>query len=433
VYGFIVYYQVFSDDEIIESKHPFSADNPYVGRVFASHVPPPHNVKSIKRFLRKRENIPVDQHIDLFASVSSVSKLEDMDHLSLLAVDGPGSDADDPIVLIMKEIRHTSSSNAESPALSDPPSPPMQLKPFSPASSQIRLHNNRVSSVCFSPDGSKIVSGSYNQTICIWDIASQKVAIGPISIGSHVYSVAFSPDGQHIVSGAYGKPYIRLWDAQTGRQVSRKFHGHTWCVCSVAFSPDGRRIASGSGDMTIRIWDTQLGKLLVGPIKGHTSCIRSVVFSPNGTSIASGGYDHTVRVWDATTGALIAGPFLGHSGFVIAVAFSPQGRWIASGSWDHDIRIWDTEAKTGASSISRRFTGPADKVYSVAFSPDGQWLASCGRSGSGGGVRIWNLESGQIVATLSSRWALYSMAISPKGDCIASAGVDHEVFIWRRK
>ena len=67
---------------------------------------------------------------------------------------------------------------------------------------------------------------------------------------SSITSVSFSPDGRHIVSGSWDET-IQVWDAQTGGQVGSPLQGHTGWVTSVAFSPDGRHIVSGSRDQTI--------------------------------------------------------------------------------------------------------------------------------------------------------------------------------------
>jgi hypothetical protein len=67
-----------------------------------------------------------------------------------------------------------------------------------------------------------------------------------------VWSVAFSPDGQRIVSGSWDNT-VRLWDS-TGTPIGPPFQGHTAAVWSVAFSPDGQRIVSGSWDNTVRLW-----------------------------------------------------------------------------------------------------------------------------------------------------------------------------------
>ena len=75
-----------------------------------------------------------------------------------------------------------------------------------------------------------------------------------------VTSVAFSPDGARVLSGS-GDTTIKLWDAATGALI-RTFEGHSAWVHSVAFSRDGTRVLSGSGDGTVRIWNRETGQLL---------------------------------------------------------------------------------------------------------------------------------------------------------------------------
>jgi WD40 repeat protein len=112
-------------------------------------------------------------------------------------------------------------------------------------------------------------------------------------------SVAFSHDGTRVVSGSDDQS-VRIWDASTGKEV-QKLDGHTSRVCSVAFSHDGTRIVSGSDDQSMRIWDALTGKE-VQKLDGHTSLIRSVAFSHDGTRVVSGSSDQSVRIWDMSTG-----------------------------------------------------------------------------------------------------------------------------------
>jgi len=80
-----------------------------------------------------------------------------------------------------------------------------------------------------------------------------------------VTSVAFSPDGTRIASGSLDST-IRLWDAASGTAVGEPLQGHSDWVTSVAFSPDGTRIASGSLDSTIRLWDAASGTAIGEPL-----------------------------------------------------------------------------------------------------------------------------------------------------------------------
>ena len=152
-----------------------------------------------------------------------------------------------------------------------------------------------------------------------------------------MYSVAFSPDGRRIVSGSYDDT-LRIWDAESGAALQRLTGHEGGPVTSVAFSPDGRRIVSGSWDRTLRIWDAESGAELQR-LMGHEGPVDSVAFSPDGRRIVSGSWDRTLRIWDAESGAELQ-RLTGHQGLVLSVAFSPDGRRIVSGSDDNTLRTW---------------------------------------------------------------------------------------------
>ncbi|HUS79631.1 MAG TPA: hypothetical protein VM283_00100, partial [Armatimonadota bacterium] len=113
-----------------------------------------------------------------------------------------------------------------------------------------------------------------------------------------VLSVAVSPDGRRIVSGSHDET-VRVWDAASGEELAC-LRGHEDRVNSVAVSPDGRRIVSGSWDRTVRVWDADSGEELAC-LRGHEDTVWSVAVSPDGRRIVSGSLDDTVRVWDAET------------------------------------------------------------------------------------------------------------------------------------
>ncbi|KAF8748944.1 WD40 repeat-like protein [Rhizoctonia solani] len=114
------------------------------------------------------------------------------------------------------------------------------------------------------------------------------------------FFVEFSPDGTHLVSGSYDES-VKIWDAETGEQViacGESGGVHSALVSSVSFSPNGLYVASGSDDHTVRVWDSQNGKLIYGPLKGHTSGVECIQFSPDGSHLVSCSEDCTIRFWD---------------------------------------------------------------------------------------------------------------------------------------
>ncbi|CAG7848072.1 COMPASS-like H3K4 histone methylase component WDR5B {ECO:0000303/PubMed:19567704} Short=AtWDR5B {ECO:0000303/PubMed:19567704} [Serendipita indica DSM 11827] len=297
---------------------------------------------------------------------------------------------------------------------------------WSPLLFILRGHTRSVNAVAFSPDGRRVVSGSDDRTVRLWDVETGAQIGSPLEGHTGwVMSVAFSPDGQRIVSGSSDRT-VRLWDVETGAQIGSPLEGHTDYVRSVAFSPDGQRIVSGSSDRTVRLWDVETGAQIGSPLEGHTDYVRSVAFSPDGQRIVSGSDDRTVRLWDVETGAQIGSPLEGHTGSVMSVAFSPDGQRIVSGSLDRTVRLWDVE--TGAQ-IGSPLEGHTDWVMSVAFSPDGQRIVSGSLDRT---VRLWDVETGaQIGSPLEGHTgSVMSVAFSPDGQRIVSGSLDRTVRLW---
>ena len=152
--------------------------------------------------------------------------------------------------------------------------------------------------------------------------------------GNLVTSVCFSPDGRWLASGSYDGT-VRLWDVETGACV-RTLQGHGDFVTSVCFSPDGRMVASGSADETVRLWDVETGAC-IRTLEGHDGQVTSVRFSADGRMVASDYF--TVRLWDAATGACVK-TLEGHDSEVLSARFSADGRMVASGSEDETVRLW---------------------------------------------------------------------------------------------
>ena len=113
-------------------------------------------------------------------------------------------------------------------------------------------HTSLVSSVAISADGQTLASGSYDNTIKVWNLSTGKRVDTLTGHRDGVESIAISADGQTLVSGSYDNT-IKVWNLSIGEEA-RTLTGHRDNVFSVAISADGQTLASGSRDNTIKVW-----------------------------------------------------------------------------------------------------------------------------------------------------------------------------------
>ncbi|KIJ27467.1 hypothetical protein M422DRAFT_271383 [Sphaerobolus stellatus SS14] len=291
-----------------------------------------------------------------------------------------------------------------------------------PAECQVFLgHQDLISSVAFSSDGTKILSASIDKTVRIWDTSTGQTLGQPLHHQSSVISSAFSPDGTKIVSASGNK--IQMWDISTGEALGQPFEGHQDRVLSVAFTYDGTKIISGSKDKTIRVWDTFTSQNL-GSLEGHQDRVNSIAISPDGTKIVSGSDDRTVRIWDAFTSQSL-GSLEGHQDKVMSIAISPDGTKIVSGSDDTTVRIWDVS--TG--NLEHILEGYQLQVISVAFSPDGTKIISGSFDRT---IQVWEATTGYNLwkSSMGHQGSIFSVTFSPDGTKIASGSADRTVRVW---
>ncbi|KAF8748533.1 WD40 repeat-like protein [Rhizoctonia solani] len=292
-------------------------------------------------------------------------------------------------------------------------------------STRFKAHNQQVHSIAFSSNGTRLVSGSKDATMSVWDTQSWSRVLGPIKGHSRgIETVIFSPDDKLIISGSNDKT-IRIWDAQSGQPILDPLAGHSNFITSVAISSSGNLIASGSGDESIRVWNAQSRDQVLKPLV-HRSYVTSVIFSSDEATLYCGAVDSTIKAWDIKTGNMVLHrPFTGHTGAIRCIAVSSHGSretYVASGSDDCTIRVWDPT--TGETSFGP-FRNHSHLVRSVAFSHDNTRVVSGSKDGF---VCLWDLQTARRTQTLTAlpghTKQIKSLDISPDGTRLLSGAAD---------
>jgi len=290
-------------------------------------------------------------------------------------------------------------------------------------------HEGKILDLAFSPNNRFLVTGSWDSTIRIWDIASviegdsqdPSSSVQPALLQSHrrgINTLAFNPDGSILATGGWSNT-VYLWDVSvlfdTGLSSLETIdepillQGHRGGVNDLAFTPDGKFLSSGGWDNTIRIWD--IAAILTDPdvdaksaiLKGHQGEVNALTFSPDGKFLASGSQDTTARIWEIShvfntdsqelTPTIQTFLLRGHEGSINTLAFSPDGDFLVTGGYDTSVRIWDLSADDPTSQPII-LEGHEDWITSLAFSPEGRILATGSRDTT---ARAWDLNIDNLV------------------------------------
>jgi WD40 repeat protein/serine/threonine protein kinase len=301
--------------------------------------------------------------------------------------------------------------------------------------------------VAFSPDGKTLVTADVNYA---WSDKNSFLVQWELSTGRRLgglpgrWCVAFSPDGKLLASG--GDEAAVLLDAATGKELRRLKVG---VVRAVAFSKDSNTLATGNNSGTIKLWDVNTGEerlsIKTPANPGGNSTVSSLAFSADGKSLASTG-SNDVRVWDVGTGKELRNlngesyP-QGHASPFPSVAFGPDGRLHLGETFSRDGkmiasvgngRVSLRDSATGQEKIKLR--GHRGDVTTMAISPDGKTLATAGNDGT---VMIWDVATGKELQALKGHSAAtgspgVSLAFSPDSKILATsqAHPDHKTKLW---
>jgi WD40 repeat protein len=283
-------------------------------------------------------------------------------------------------------------------------------------------NGHEVSSLAFSPDGTRVAAPGPGFSVLLWDVASGKELRRFAGHHSDVNSVALSPDGKLLATGS-DDTTLRFWDVESGREL-HEIQERDSGFHSLAFSSDGKTLAAtGAGD-TVHLLEVPSGKEILN-LQGQNEAADSVALSPDGRILAvgtsTGIISRTVHVWDLTTRKELS-ILEGHEE-TIRLAFSPDGRYLASASSQHLVCLWELAGGARAFKLQR----DSISTHALAFSPDASALAVAGTLG----IAFWDVPSGKrILEGWGPRKPVISLGFSPDGRRLATGMRDGTVLLW---
>lgn len=280
-------------------------------------------------------------------------------------------------------------------------------------------HEDAVLCLAFSPDASKLISGSADRTIRLWDLQTQQESLRLTGHQDAIWKVDILQNNRTAISASHDRT-ICLWDLLAQKGMS-KFPNKT--NRTVTVSPDGRYAISGNvNDGMIRLWEMQNGRE-IRRFKGHMSWVLSLEFDSAGRNILSSSADGTIRIWDLNSGRELR-RFVGHTDQVWLAKYVRSHRVLSCGA-DRTLRYWD--ARTGK--LIQQWQLPGNAVTSFAVHPGGRFALSAHEDGT---VGLWDLDQGnQIVKQPAHDGKTLVTAFSSDGVTAASAGADKKIIIWK--
>lgn len=223
-------------------------------------------------------------------------------------------------------------------------------------------------------------------------------ADNPLDISKSVFqdrvtALCFSPDGSLLATGG-GEPSrggeLMLWSVPGKSLVREIKDAHSDAVADIEFSRDGSQIVTGAADKFVKIFNVADGSF-VRAFEGHTDHVLGVAFKADGSSLASSGADKAIKIWNTETGEQRR-TIDNYSKQVTSISFIGTTENLVSCSGDKTVKLH--RASNGQN--YRSFGGAADFVYSVIANRDESLVIGAGEDGV---VRVWNGQNAQVVAS----------------------------------
>lgn len=249
-------------------------------------------------------------------------------------------------------------------------------------------HEQAVKDICFSNDGRRFVSTSFDKQVKLWDTETGQV-ITAVSTGKVAHCGKLHPDDdkQHIVLCGQSDKKIVQWDLNT-RDIVQEYDQHLAAVNSVTFIDEGRRFVTSSDDKTLRAWEYGIPVVIKYIADPAMQSMPSIAVHPNNQWFAAQSMDNQIMIYGCKERIRLNSKkrFTGHSnaGYACQVNFSPDGHYVLSGDAEGRLFIWDWKS----SRIYRTIKAHDQVCIGVEWHPlESSKVATCSWDGT---IKYWD-------------------------------------------
>lgn len=320
-------------------------------------------------------------------------------------------------------------------------------------------HKDEVSAVEFSYGGRYIATGSWDNSLILWNASDGAMIKSLTTLAGEIYALAFSPGDKFI---AFGGTEKTLWVVNTedltlssagrfelentvrsiewapdGKKIlvsdssgkiylidksgiEKVFEFHSEPTVAVRFLNDGVRFVSASYDKRFALWSI-LSNEPVSVVE-HWDAFFSLDVSNDGTLAAAATHDGTIKLVNLVTKQI--DDLRDHIGSVYSVKFLPMGNSLVSVGEDRTVKLW----RTDITKEMKRLRGHTTYIPSLAYSPDERFLASSSWDFT---VKLWNIATESVISSFGTEGTVaYSIAFSPDGQFLATGDSDGMLRFW---
>lgn len=287
----------------------------------------------------------------------------------------------------------------------------------------LKGHQGDVSGIVFTPDNRFLVSAGYGDfTVKVWNIESGE-EVSSVRTGNRVRSLGVTPDSSTVLTAdAYND--ITSWSLAEGILSNpRALVKNAGDV--LAINPNGEQFVTTGYQAALQLWNINSGEL-VEELSNNVN-LRTVVFSASGKYLANGSAGNTFTLWDTKDWSEKTYRIgkVSKDSDVFSIDISRDDRRLATGHMDSSIVIFDLQS----GSELHNFYIPDASTMDVKFSPDGALLATAQYDKT---VYLWDVGSAKkLVGLKGHKEAVRRLAFSPDGVTLASAGEDRLIILWR--